>query len=474
MRRLQWIVGAAILLWVGSANAAETVTSLQTAADGTTVLHRAVYSNSIEDVKKLLASGANVNAKNRYGSTPLQLAAVAGNAAITAELLKAGADVRAEIPETGSVLMAAARTGNPEVIQLLLAAGAEVTFAERTTGQTPLMWAAAEGHAEAVKVLLAGGAKAGAETKTKETALFFAVRRGEIAVVNALLAAGADVNTKLAPQPLPTCDNCRKLPPGTLYSPNGDSMLVVAIMNAHFELADLLLNRGADPNAAGTHWSPLHALIRIRNYEEAQFPAPKGKGTLDSLEFAKRLLAHGANPSARSKEYTSKRASGDQNYDEFMGATPFFLAAKAADLPMLRLLLDAKADYTTPTELLTTPLMVASGVGCVTGQWIEPEPDVLATVKLLVEELKADVNVRNSRNETALHGAACRAMDSVVQYLADRGAILDVRNSDDMRPLDIVVDGIAKPVSIGGVPIEEIGFSEHTAALLRKLMAARQ
>jgi len=114
--------------------------------------------------------------------------------------------------------------------------------------------------------------------------------------------------------------------------------------------------------------------------------------------------------------------------------------------------------------------MVASGGGCVTGQWIEPEHDILETVKLLVEELKADVNVRNDRNETALHGAACRAMDSVVQYLADKGAVLDVRNSDDMRPLDIVVDGIAKSVSIGAGPTEKIGYSDHTAALLRKLM----
>ena len=53
--------------------------------------------------------------------------------------------------------------------------------------------------------------------------------------------------------------------------------------------------------------------------------------------------------------------------------------------------------------------MVAAGVGCVTGQWIEPENDILATVKILVEELKADVNARNDRNENAVHGAACRA-----------------------------------------------------------------
>ena len=168
-------------------------------------------------------------------------------------------------------------------------------------------------------------------------------------------------------------------------------------MNANFDVADLLLNRGADPNASGTHWTPLHALIRIRNYEETQFPAAKGTGKLDSLEFAKHLLAHGANPSARADGLTTKRSSGDQNYEEFKGATPFFLAAKAADLPMLRLLLAAKADYVTPTENHTTPLMVAAGVGCVTGQWIEPEHDVLETVRILVEDLKADVNARNDR-----------------------------------------------------------------------------
>jgi ankyrin repeat protein len=450
-----------------------TIMAASSEPDGTTELQRAVHEGRMDAVKALIFAGANVNAANRYGSTPLMLAASAGNAEITAALLKAGADVRASVPEMGNVLMAAARSGNPEVIKLLLAAGADVNFREQRSGQTPLMWAASEGHLEAVRALLAGGAKVGAEALDKRTALFFSVRRGDLDVVKVLLDSGADVNARTAPEKMPNCENCKKYPEGTMYHPSGDSMLVVATMNANFEVADVLLNRGADPNASGTHWTALHVLIRIRNYEEAQYPAPKGQGSLDSFEFAKRLLKHGANPSAPADAYTSKRPGGDQNYDEFKGATPFFLAAKAADLPMLRLLLDAKADYTTPTLLRTTPLMVAAGVGCVTGQWIEPEADVLATVKLLVEELQADVNAVNERNETALHGAACRAMDSVVQYLADKGAILDVRNSDNMRPLDIVVDGIAKPVNIGGVPIEEIGFSDHTAALLRKLMTAR-
>jgi len=333
------------------------------------------------------------------------------------------------------------------------------------------MWAAAEGHSEAVKALLAGGAKVYAQAHDKRTALFFAVRKGDIDSVQALIGAGADVNARTEPIETPNCDICKKYPTGTKFNKDGDSMLVVAVMNANFDVADLLLNRGADPNASGTHWTALHALIRTRNYEETQFPAAKGTGRLDSLEFAKHLLAHGANPSARADGLTTKRSSGDQNYEEFKGATPFFLAAKAGDLPMIHLLLSAKADYSTPIDSGTTPLMVAAGVGCVTGQWIEPEKDILATVKLLVEDLKADVNARNARNENAVHGAACRAQDSVVQYLADKGAKLDVKNADGMTPLDIVVDGIAKPVEISGVPIEKIGYSDHTAALLKKLMA---
>jgi ankyrin repeat protein len=430
-----------------------------------------VQQDRLDIIQALISAGANVNAKNRYGTTPLVLAATTGNAAVTEALLKAGAEVRLKVPETGSVLITAARTGNPEVIKLLLTAGAEVNFTERFSGQTALMWAAAEGHSEAVKTLIAGGASVAAQARDKKTALFFAVRRGDLSLVNALLAAGADVNARIEPEETPNCEICKQYPPGTKFSPFGDSMLVIAILNANFDVADLLLDKGADPNAAGTHWSPLHALVRTRNYEETQFPAPKGTGKLDSLEFARHLLAHGANPSARAAGLTTKRSSGDQNYEEFKGATPFFLAAKAGDLPMLRLLLTAKADYATPVETHTTPLMVAAGIGCVTGQWIEPEPDILETVKLLVEELRADVNARNDRNETAVHGAACRAADSVVQYLADKGARLDVRNADGMRPLDIVVDGIAKPVDIGGIPIEKIGYSDHTAALLKKLMA---
>jgi ankyrin repeat protein len=428
--------------------------------DGTTALHWAVQADRLDMVEALVVAGAKVKVTNRWGVTPLALAVTNGNSRITQALLKAGADPRSPVPETGTLLLTAARSGNPDVIKALLAAGVSANEPEETSGQTALMWAAADDHPAAVKTLLAAGADVKKQSRKKETALFFAVRTGDVALVDALLAAGADVNER-------TPSDRPKL------SKAGDTMLVAAIANGHFGLADFLLNKGADPNAAGTRWPPLHALVRIRNYEESQYPAPKtAEGDLDSLELARHLLAHGADPSAKAATKTATRNPGDMNYTEFKGATPFFLAAKAGDVPMMRLLLSAKADYTTPIDEHTTPLMVAAGVGCVPGQWIEPERDIFEAVRLLADELKADVNAVNDRHETALHGAVCRGADSVIQYLVDKGARLNVKDVEGKTPLDVALNGIFRGDSIGTPPVIVLKFPEHTQILMKKLTAA--
>jgi ankyrin repeat protein len=430
--------------------------------DGTTALHWAVQEDRLDIVQALIKAGANVNAKNHYGLTALAWALNHGDAAMTEQLLKAGANPEDPVPEMGPPLFAAARTGNPEVIKALLKAGAKVNQKESTTGQTALMWAVAEGHVEATKALLAAGADSKLHSERDETPLFFAVRRGDRNITEILLAAGADVNERIGHA---TDANGREM-----EDVPGDGMLVVAIYNAHFGLADFLLTRGADANAAGSRWTPLHELSRARNYEESQFPpAVIRPGEMDSLELARHLIAHGANVNAQARTTTIRRNVGDQNYMELIGATPLFLAAKSGDVPYMRVLLAAGADPKISLADHTTTLMVAAGIGCVPGQWIEPERDVLAAVKVLVDELKSDVNALNDAHETPMHGAVCRGADSVIQYLADKGARMNVKDDDGQTPLEMSIDGLNRPGSINGRRALYFHFSDHTIALLRKL-----
>jgi len=438
-------------------------------ADGTTALHWAVQNRNLSMLELLINGGAHVGTINRFGATPLILAASGGDIQVVERLIAAGADPNQVPTGKETPLMLAARTGAAGIVAKLLSAGANVDAAEPVTGQTALMWAAAEGQSNAIAALLRGGASISSRSKMDHSALYFAVRNGDVQSVARLLEAGADANETLDPDPTPSGELDAKYPPGTTYAPLGDSMLVLAINNANFEVAELLLKHGADANAAGTNWTALHALVRVRNYEEAQYPAPVGKGSVDSLNLAKELLAHGADPNARGDSLTPRRPGGDQNYVELLGATPFLLASKAADVPMMRTLLAAGARPDILTYQRTTPLMVAAGLGCVPGQWIEPEPAVLETVKLLVEELGANVNDVNEFNETTMHGAVYRGALSVIRYLAEKGARTDIKDADGLTPLVLAQEGAHKPIAIAGPRVILFRFPPTTAALLQQL-----
>jgi uncharacterized protein len=260
------------------------------AVDGDTALHWAAYWDDLDTAALLLKSGADVNAVNRYGVTPLSLACTNGSAAMIDLFLKAKADPNAALPGGETPLMTAARTGKADAIKLLLAKGADVKAKDAERGQTALMWAAAEGNTAAAGLLIESGADIHAVSKGGFTTLMFAVREGKSGVVRTLLKAGADVNE-------------------TLQKPArqaGTSAMALAVANAHFELAAMLLDAGADPNAAGQGWTALHTISWIRQPGYASNdPAPMGSGNMSSLEFVKKIVAKGANLNAKMTRRTN-------------------------------------------------------------------------------------------------------------------------------------------------------------------------
>ena len=426
--------------------------------DGTTALHWAVERDAIEIVQLLIRAGANVKATNRYGATPLWLASLNGNAATIGVLLEAGADPSAASDEGETALMVAARTGKIDAVNLLLARGADPNVKEQWRGQTALMWAAAEGYAPVIETLVARGADVSARSNGGFTAILFAAREGRIAAVDALIKAGADMNDSLpirkrAPQNAP--------PPPPDPGPN---VFLLAAANAHYELAAWLLDRGADPNAAPQGFTALHQVswVRKAGIAGSNNPAPQGSGTMDSLAFVRKLVAKGATLDTR---VTKKPNMGVTTLNS-IGATPFLLAARTADAPLMKLLAELGANPLLTNEDGSTPLMVAAGVGTNSpGEDPGTEPEVLDAVRVALD-LGNDLNVVDKNGETAMHGAAYKHVPTVVHYLADKGARADVwnrPNSKGWTPLKIA-EGVQRGMNIVSSPV--------TATAIRQVLAA--
>lgn len=424
---------------------AEGADANETDADGKTALAWAVDADNLDIATALLDAGANVAATNRYGVAPLFLASENGSAKMLEALLDRGADPDTALPDGETALMTAARTGNPSALDVLLKAGADVDAAESWKGQTALMWAAAENNADAVRTLIAGGADIDTRSAGGEfDALTFAVRAGALDAARALLDAGADAN-----------DETR----------GGTSMLVLATMNAHYEMAALLLDHGADPNADKQGWSALHQIAWSRRWNRGfNLPGPTRTGDLNGLDLVRKLVAAGADVNAR---VHGEPNDGRRNVLNRIGATPFLLAAKTCDLPLMRLLLDHGADASITTEEGTTALMAAAGVGIwAPGESPGTHEESLAAVKLAYEAGGGDVNAIDANGETAVHGAVYRGgAVEVIEYLAGLGARVDVMNENGWTPL-IAAEGIVRTGS-------GLKHYPEAAAVIRRILRER-
>jgi ankyrin repeat protein len=364
----------ALLDAVRARNEQETVRLITAGADvnagdslGTTPLMWAARHGDADMVERLLRAGANAKAENVLGVTPMSEAALIGSEPVIRELLAAGVDPDSPNPEGETALMLVARTGQQGAAEALIEAGADVDATERWAGQTALMWAGAQLQPKMVKLLIAHGAdvnarsavrewtrKVSSEPRPKElaqgglTPLMFAARTGCIECAELLLDAGADIN---------------------MTDPYGVTPLVVAALNLQNDFAAYLVEKGADIDQWDLYGrTPLYVAIDLIDYPPPK-GAPKVKGEqaepMTGLQLAALLLARGANPNAQLKQWRPPfvRLARGQDNTLATGATPLLRAAHASDVAAVKLLLDHKALVDLPNASGITPLMAAAGVG---------------------------------------------------------------------------------------------------------------
>ena len=406
--------------------------------DGMTALHWAAYRNDVEIARLLIQAGANTKATTRLGDyTPLLIAAKTGSAPVVDLLLKAGTDVNAATPAGTTALMLAAGSGDAEAVKLLLDRGANVNAKDTMNGQTALMYASAVSAAPVIKLLAAKGADLNVLSNVLESrdprdkrdginpnrrqmsgpwlggmsALHLAAREGQADVVRELIAAGADVNV---------VSGTDKMPPVT-----------TAIINGYFDIAKYLLDHGANPNLATTGaLTPLFAAIDQGWAARTWYPAASNEQEKTThLELLTALLEKGADPNAKmGPKLWFRTFHGD--WVDPDGATAFWRAAQANDIPAMRLLVAHGADPNIPTAHGCSPLQVAAGFGYQPQTSNFAPNQRLATVKYLVEELGAKVNSKDDKGYTPLHGAALMNSLELIDYLLSKGA--NVKAQADM------------------------------------------
>ena len=440
----------------------------QHSADGSTALHWAVYHDDAALVETLLARGADARAANQYGSTPMSEAAVTGDVRVLKDLLKAGADAESPNGDGQTALMVLARTSNIAAARLLLDHGAQVNAREHWRQQTPLMWAAAEAQPAMVKLLLAHGAQVNARSLVNEwerqvtveprmqarpaggfTPLLYAARRGCVECARQLLAAGADVN---------------------LTDPDGVSPLLLATLNFNFDTAALLLGKHANVNQWDL-WgrSALYAAVDLNTLPVGGRADRPSVDKTTALELVEQLLKAGANPNLQLKlmpPYRSLR--DDRGADNILGAgtTALLRAAKAGDLPAMKLLLEHGAHVDLPTATGITPLLAAAGDGSsaidTRGRY-KTEAEALQAVDLLLAD-GADVNARDGTGQTALFGAAQWGWNSLVRQLVAHNIDLMAKDSRGRTAMDVALGSAGSSGRASSEP------HPQTAALLRQLM----
>jgi ankyrin repeat protein len=407
--------------------------------DGTTPLHYAVRNQDVGQVGRLLAQHAPPDAPNRYGVTPLTLAVEQGNLEIVNELIAAGADVNHALPEGETALMTAARTGNVGVLEALIKKDARIEARDGFYGETALIWATAGDHAAAAQTLLNAGANVNGRSAAAQfarrnagltrlslgqwTPLMYAARDGAMNAGRVLLDGKADVNAT---------------------DPDGATALVLAIINYHYDFAAMLLDYKADPNLAdSTGMAALYAAVDMNSlpwmFGRPEIPAASKVNALDLIGM---LLDHGANPNAPLTAVQLQRAHTDGDIGLGGGATPFLRAAKAADVPVMKLLLTRGADPKAVMKNGNNALMLAAGLGYRDGNMAVPTKDrgtpqeAIAALQFCLDA-GIDINAAGANGDTALHHAASTRGDlEVVRYLVEHGADLNAKNVRGQTPLE--------------------------------------
>ncbi len=397
-------------------------------------LLKAASDGDIARVQQLLGEGANIEAKNRDGNTPLNLAAWNGKTEAVRLLLEKRANIAAKDVNGTAALALAAHQGQVEVVKLLLETGTNIE-AKKDDGTTALGLAAFQGQVDVVKLLLEKGADIEAKKVDGNTPLNLAAWNGKTEVVKLLLEKRANIEAQ--------------------DSSNGTTTLGIAAFQGHADVVRLLLEKGANIGAKNQQsnpplnlaaWNGKVEVVRLLLEKSADIESRDVNGTTTlglaafpgQVDVVRLLLEKGADIEGKNRDGNTplnlaawngktdvvrllleKRANIEAQ--DINGTTTLGLAAHQGQVNVVRLLLEKGANIRAKNRFGNPPLNNAAWNG---------KPEV---VKLLLEKGES-IETRDTNGTTTLGLAASQGQADVVRLLLEKGANIRAKNHDGNTP----------------------------------------
>uniref|UniRef100_A0A670IQJ1 Ankyrin 3 n=1 Tax=Podarcis muralis TaxID=64176 RepID=A0A670IQJ1_PODMU len=369
--------------------------------DGLTPLHCGARSGHEQVVRMLLDRGAPILSKTKNGLSPLHMATQGDHLNCVQLLIEHNVPVDDVTNDYLTALHVAAHCGHYKVAKVLLDKKANPNAkallilcpSPNTTnvrGETALHMAARAGQSEVVRYLVQNGAQVEAKAKVRYTPLHLSAREGHEDVASVLMDHGASLNQPSVQ--MPCLGGKRELLMEMLLLQKGFTPLHVAAKYGKIEVANLLLQKNASPDAAGkSGLTPLHVAAHY-----------------DNQKVALLLLDQGASPHASAKN----------------GYTPLHIASKKNQMDIATTLLEYGADANAVTRQGIAPVHLASQEGHVD------------MVSLLLTR-NANVNLSNKSGLTPLHLAAQEDRVNVAEVLVNQGAVVDAPTKMGYTPLHV-------------------------------------